>query len=175
MLLRKTFRFEASHLLPKHPGKCSRLHGHSWVLHVETEGRINPSTGFVMDFADMSAAVKPLIELLDHRHLGQWHNDEMQNAIPTDIKFSKRNDSELGTSHTVYGLPNDFYPTSENLLFWIGEQLAAKKFPWSKLAIEETCTSYAELGLAEFMVYYSNKYGLDASAEALSGWKGIEN
>src|SRR5438034_5141876 len=52
MLLRKTFRFEASHILPKHPGKCSRLHGHSWVLHVSITGPINRDTGFVMDYAD---------------------------------------------------------------------------------------------------------------------------
>ena len=71
----------------------------------------------------------------------------------------------------VPGLPHDFYPSSENLLFWIGEQLAKEKFAWSKLALEETCTSYAELKLDEFMVWYSNKYGLDESVEALSGWR----
>lgn len=69
MLLRKTFRFEASHVLPKHPGKCSRLHGHSWVLHVSIEGTINHDTGFVMDYGDISLVMKPIIESLDHRHL----------------------------------------------------------------------------------------------------------
>lgn len=36
--LEKTFRFEASHQLPKHDGKCARLHGHSWVGRVVIEG-----------------------------------------------------------------------------------------------------------------------------------------
>lgn len=155
MKLRKMFRFEASHILPKHPGKCSRLHGHSWVLHVETEGQRNTDTGFVMDYADMSAAVKPLVERLDHRHLGAWRDS----YLPYDDYSS------------VSGLPLDFYPTCENLLFWIGEQLALVKFPWSVLALEETCTSYAELKLDEFMTWYGNKYGLDAAQLALSGWK----
>jgi len=69
MILRKTFRFEASHVLPKHPGKCSRLHGHSWVLHVSVSGPIDSETGFVMDYADISERVRPIIDCLDHYHL----------------------------------------------------------------------------------------------------------
>lgn len=72
MLLRKTFRFEASHILPKHPGKCSRLHGHSWVLHVSVTGPINRETGFVMDYADISSIMKEVVNSLDHRHLNDF-------------------------------------------------------------------------------------------------------
>jgi 6-pyruvoyltetrahydropterin/6-carboxytetrahydropterin synthase len=71
VLLRKTFRFEASHILPRHPGKCSRLHGHSWVLHVSIEGKINRDTGFVMDYADISKVMHPIIGALDHFHLNE--------------------------------------------------------------------------------------------------------
>lgn len=138
MKLTKTFRFEASHILPKHPGKCSRLHGHSWVLHVSVEGPVNPETGFVVDYADISAVVKPLIERLDHRHLGQWNflgefdlggNPEEEFAVP--------------------GLPREFYPSSENLLWWIGAQLLPH-LQWSELSLEETCTSLAVLTRKEF-------------------------
>jgi 6-pyruvoyltetrahydropterin/6-carboxytetrahydropterin synthase len=138
MLLRKTFRFEASHILPKHKGKCSRLHGHSWVLHVFVEGTIDEETGFVMDYAEISSTVKPLVESLDHRHLGAWTNlfykpmrEEHKNMI-------------------VSWLPEDFYPSSENLLMEIGHQICG--MGWSKLALEETCSSYAELTWAEFDV-----------------------
>jgi 6-pyruvoyltetrahydropterin/6-carboxytetrahydropterin synthase len=130
--LTKTFRFEASHVLPKHPGKCSRLHGHSWVLHVSVEGPINDMTGFVMDFAELSLDVKPLIARLDHHHLGQW----------------KYMDTELFIPSQVQGLPLSFYPTSENLLVWIGLQL--RDLTWSKLSIDETCTSRATLTREEF-------------------------
>jgi 6-pyruvoyltetrahydropterin/6-carboxytetrahydropterin synthase len=129
MLLRKTFRFEASHVLPKHPGKCARLHGHSWVLHVFVEGPVNADTGFVKDFAEISMWVKPIVESLDHRHLGT-------------IEFDVRD------SWLVENMDPEFYPSSENLVNWIGYQLIS--FPWSKLAIEETCTSYAELTREEF-------------------------
>ena len=148
MKLTKTFTFEASHILPKHPGKCSRLHGHSWVLKVSVEGAVRLSTGFVMDYADMSAVVKPLIELLDHRHLGQWVDSERQTAIPTIIKASTFA-GQFGTSHCVFNLPADFYPSSENLLWWIGRQLRAS-LDWSELELCETCTSSAVLTRAEF-------------------------
>lgn len=134
MELTKTFRFEASHVLPHHPGKCSRLHGHSWVLHVSVKGPINRDTGFVMDFADMSAIVKPLIEHLDHHHLGTWSFGDL--------------DDQLVDKWCVYGLPLSFYPTSENLLVWIGLQLSS--LAWSRLAIEETCTSRATLTREEY-------------------------
>jgi 6-pyruvoyltetrahydropterin/6-carboxytetrahydropterin synthase len=135
MELTKSFKFEASHVLPKHPGKCSRLHGHSWVLHVSVAGPINRETGFVQDFAEISEVVKPLIERLDHRHLGQWRN----------ISGNPQTD-EWG----VHGLPTNFYPSSENLLVWIALQLNDQLPQWSTLALEETCTSRATLTRKEY-------------------------
>lgn len=142
MLLRKSFRFEASHILPKHPGKCSRLHGHSWVLHVFVEGSVNKETGFVMDFADISKMVKPLIERLDHRHLGAPY-------MVVDGHYMLT---------TVPEMDYSFYPSSENLLIWIGNELlrywdygnGLEHLDWFQLALEETCTSYCELSRLEF-------------------------
>ena len=142
MLIRKTFKFEASHILPKHKGKCSRLHGHSWVLHVFVQGPIDPSTNFVMDYGEISEAVKPLIENLDHRHLGQWVTEDKKIPIGMDGELSVAN-------WAVPDMPITFYPSSENILVWIGTQLW-DKINWSKLALEETCTSYCELTRDEF-------------------------
>src|SRR2546423_1069997 len=138
MILRKIFRFEASHVLPRHSGKCSRLHGHSWILHVETEGKVNQETGFVMDYADMSAAVKPLIERLDHRHLGAWcvflkdrtkiDDSSISDSLIAEIWGPDGVDGAYFEDWKVPGLPLDFYPSSENLLFWIGEQLSREQF-----------------------------------------------
>lgn len=152
MLLRKTFRFEASHILPKHPGKCSRLHGHSWVLHVFVEGPVNPETGFVMDYAAISQWVKPIVEDLDHRHLGSWCIYASDRHPTGDSSLLAEiwgvDESDYFQTWYVPNLPQDFYPTSENLVDWIGYQLIS--FPWSKLALEETCMSYAELTREEF-------------------------
>ena len=35
MIIGKTFTFEAAHWLPHHPGKCWKLHGHTWTVEVE--------------------------------------------------------------------------------------------------------------------------------------------
>lgn len=145
MQLKKTFRFEASHVLPKHPGKCSRLHGHSWVLHVFVEGPVDEETGFVMDYAEISTAVNPVIEALDHRHLGQFEAD----GLEINLRSSK---------HGVPGLPEEFYPTSENLLLWIALQISDKLPKWSALAIEETCTSCATLTRDEWKRWWSVRH-----------------
>src|SRR6266581_9556061 len=73
MELRKTFQFEAAHLLPHLPKshKCRRLHGHSFKVDIVVEGEIDPKLGWVMDYADISKAFKPLWKKLDHNYLNK--------------------------------------------------------------------------------------------------------
>ena len=61
--------FAASHILEGHPGKCSRLHGHNWTLEVEAEARQLDAIGMALDFADLKALVKEVVDDMDHRHL----------------------------------------------------------------------------------------------------------
>src|SRR3954469_23243846 len=67
----KDFTFEAAHRLPNVPTghKCARLHGHSFHVSVHIVGPIGKETGWVIDFADISAAMNPLIARLDHYYL----------------------------------------------------------------------------------------------------------
>jgi 6-pyruvoyltetrahydropterin/6-carboxytetrahydropterin synthase len=67
----KVFTFEAAHLLPNVPPghKCARLHGHSFRVEVHVSGPLDPHLGWVMDFADLKAAFRPLHDQLDHRYL----------------------------------------------------------------------------------------------------------
>lgn len=70
--LARNYAFEYAHVLPWHPGKCNRLHGHSGHLRVEVEGRLNP-LGIIMDFGDLGAAVKAsVVEPLDHQFLNDF-------------------------------------------------------------------------------------------------------
>ena len=68
----KDFTFEASHKLnPRLLGKdhkCCRLHGHSYRVRVHVSGELD-KRGFVSDYADISAAVDPIIEGFDHKYL----------------------------------------------------------------------------------------------------------
>jgi 6-pyruvoyltetrahydropterin/6-carboxytetrahydropterin synthase len=69
----KDFRFEAAHFLPNVPDghKCRRMHGHSFRGEVAVRGSIDPRTGWVMDFAELRAAVDPLVKRLDHYLLNE--------------------------------------------------------------------------------------------------------
>ena len=109
--LRKTFQFEAAHLLPNLPEshKCRRLHGHSFKAEIVVAGESDPKLGWVMDYADISAAFKPLWEQLDHRYLNE-----------------------------VRGLEN---PTSENVAVWIWERLKPALPQLTEVVVAETCTA----------------------------------
>ena len=113
MQIRKQFRFEAAHVLPHHPGKCSRLHGHSYRLDVAVEGPLQsagPAQGMVLDFDEISAVVKPsVIERLDHSSLNDL-------------------------------LPN---PTAEHIALWIWHELRGKLAGLAEVVVWETQTACA--------------------------------
>jgi 6-pyruvoyltetrahydropterin/6-carboxytetrahydropterin synthase len=69
----REFRFEAAHRLPNVPAghKCARLHGHSFRVTVYVRGEVDANTGWVRDFADITRALQPLLELLDHQYLNE--------------------------------------------------------------------------------------------------------
>jgi 6-pyruvoyltetrahydropterin/6-carboxytetrahydropterin synthase len=111
MELRKTFQFEAAHLLPLLPKshKCRRLHGHSFSVEIAVVGECDPKLGWVMDYADMSVAFKPLWQRLDHYYLNE-----------------------------ISGLEN---PTSENLAAWIWKRLKPRLPLLTEVVVAETCQS----------------------------------
>jgi len=67
----KSFTVEAAHRLPNvadtHP--CARVHGHSFVIELWVGGVIGGRNGWVIDFADIIEAFRPLNDQLDHRML----------------------------------------------------------------------------------------------------------
>ena len=69
--LTKLFHFEAAHTLPNVPPdhQCARMHGHSYKVEVSVSGPVDPAAGWLIDHAEISRVVKPLIGELDHRYL----------------------------------------------------------------------------------------------------------
>lgn len=109
--LRKTFQFEAAHLLPNLPAthKCRRLHGHSFQVEVAVAGPMDPKLGWLIDYAEISEAFKPLFDQLDHYYLNE-----------------------------VTGLEN---PTSENIAVWIWQKLKPRLPQLVEVVVAETCTA----------------------------------
>ena len=71
--IHRTFRFEAAHRLPNVPEghKCARLHGHSFRVTITVGGEVDPELGWIIDFAAIDEAWRPLHALLDHRYLNE--------------------------------------------------------------------------------------------------------
>ncbi len=113
MELRKSFQFEAAHLLPLLPPshKCRRLHGHSFGVEIAVHGPCDPVLGWVMDYAEIKRRFSPIWERLDHHYL---------NEIP--------------------GLEN---PTSENIAAWIWRELHQELPLLTEIVVSETCTARA--------------------------------
>ncbi|MCW8883833.1 MAG: 6-carboxytetrahydropterin synthase QueD [Motiliproteus sp.] len=115
MEIYKEFTFEAAHLLPNVPAghKCGRLHGHSFNVQIHIQGEVDPHTGWIMDFADLKAAFKPIYNRLDHYYLNdieglenptsevlaQWIWNELKPNLP---ELSKIVIKETCTSGCVY-------------------------------------------------------------------------
>ncbi|MDP9049533.1 MAG: 6-carboxytetrahydropterin synthase QueD [Acidobacteriota bacterium] len=111
----KEFTFEAAHRLPNVPQghKCSRLHGHSFRVEIHVSGAVDPQTGWLMDFADVGAAFKPLHRMLDHNYLNeipglenptsegiaQWIWERLAPALPGLSKIIVR---ETCTTGAIY-------------------------------------------------------------------------
>ena len=96
--LTKTFGFEAAHWLPTFPEghKCRRLHGHSFRVDIAVEGEVDPQQGYLIDFGQIKAAIKPIEARLDHyllndieglenptaEMLAKWIYDRLKPELP---------------------------------------------------------------------------------------------
>jgi len=70
MQLTREFRFHASHQIPNHDGLCQNLHGHSYLLYITVQGKVDPKTGMVIDFDEMDRIVREnVLKKLDHSFL----------------------------------------------------------------------------------------------------------
>jgi len=82
MILKYEFYINSAHYLPNYVGKCKQLHGHTWTLEVSIQGSVNPDTGFVMDFHQISYIVQTkVIDILDHKLI----NDIIENPTAENI------------------------------------------------------------------------------------------
>jgi 6-pyruvoyltetrahydropterin/6-carboxytetrahydropterin synthase len=67
----RIFHLQCARRLPALPDShpCARLHGHSFEVELSVSGDLDPTLGWVLDFADLEAAWRPIHAALDHRYL----------------------------------------------------------------------------------------------------------
>ena len=89
--------FAAAHRLREYEGACERLHGHNYRVRVAVRAEgLNP-LGVVMDFKVLKAALRGVLDRLDHHCL----NDDIPAFAPGALN-----------------------PTAENVARWVAERLA---------------------------------------------------
>ena len=88
---------DCAHLLPGHP-KCGQLHGHTYRVEIMVEGEAD-SGGMVVDFADLRARVRAVLDDYDHRH---W-NDVLEYPTVENIceLLARRLEELLGFSFVI--------------------------------------------------------------------------
>ena len=63
------YTFAAGHALREYKGKCENVHGHNYKVRVTVAGDKLNSAGLLIDFVELKAEIKRLVERLDHRFL----------------------------------------------------------------------------------------------------------
>lgn len=115
MLIYKQFTFDSAHQLPNVPEghKCKNLHGHTYHLTVYLEGELDEKLGWVMDFNEVKAVMKPLLKRLDHNYLNDipglenptsevlvvWIWNQIKPHLPELVKLELK---ETPTSGAIY-------------------------------------------------------------------------
>ncbi|MGH9402785.1 MAG: 6-carboxytetrahydropterin synthase QueD [Terriglobia bacterium] len=63
------YTFAAGHALRNYKGKCENVHGHNYRVQVTVEGEKLNEAGLLVDFADLKAGIRSLVDRLDHQFL----------------------------------------------------------------------------------------------------------
>ncbi len=106
-------------MLPFHPGKCARMHGHSYHLEVAVRGAMKtrgPARGMIEDFDRIERIVNErVVDVVDHQNL----NEFIEN------------------------------PTVEQIVLWIWRRLDGALIRLDELVLWETPTACAVLRRAD--------------------------
>ncbi|MDR3569836.1 MAG: 6-carboxytetrahydropterin synthase QueD [Syntrophobacteraceae bacterium] len=99
--------FAAAHNLREFRGKCENLHGHNWKVEVVLRGKSLQNNGIVVDFGEVKAEVRAILEEMDHRYLNELPAFSTDNPSSENIcrflfeKLSKRLDTDARRLYSV--------------------------------------------------------------------------
>ncbi len=136
MKIAKEFHWEMGHRLPEHFGLCKNIHGHSYKMIIEFEGKLDEQ-GMVIDFYDVEKMISPIIDELDHAFM-----------VKNDDKLTLDFLEKLNSKKVVV----NFFTTVENICKYISEKIIKSKLPDNienvRVRVYETSEDYAEVCVA---------------------------
>ena len=97
LTITRKLEFDAGHRIPDHNSQCRNLHGHRYTLLITLTGDVvqqdgESDNGMIMDFGDIKAAFKPLLDQLDHYYLNEIEgldNPTSENLVKWICKIRK--------------------------------------------------------------------------------------
>jgi 6-pyruvoyltetrahydropterin/6-carboxytetrahydropterin synthase len=63
--------FSSAHALRGYRGKCENLHGHNYRVEVYVRGERLNEIGLLVDFKDLKAATRKVVDYLDHKNINE--------------------------------------------------------------------------------------------------------
>jgi 6-pyruvoyltetrahydropterin/6-carboxytetrahydropterin synthase len=110
--------FSAAHRLVGYHGLCENLHGHNWQVETTVGSNVLNDLGMVMDFQDLKASLREILEVLDHKYLndvppfdeenptterlGRFIAEELDNRLPETVRVQRVRVWESGRSSATY-------------------------------------------------------------------------
>lgn len=94
--------FSSAHCIRGYEGACENLHGHNWKVEATVASRELDRLGMVMDFKAIKAAVREVVDRLDHRYLNEVKPFDEINATAENI--ARHIFEELSASISVPGV-----------------------------------------------------------------------
>lgn len=141
----KQYRAEIAHRLINYEGKCAHLHGHSYLFELTVTAPDLDDRGMLVDFKDVKAAMKHVLEPYDHA-LVLHRNDpliQLLDDVGTNIFVAARGTNNESARLHLW----EVNPTAE----WMAITFAAeiqdalpREIRVVRLRVWETATSFAE-------------------------------
>ena len=140
----KQYRTETGHRLDDYDGKCSHLHGHSYLWEVTVQAENLTPNGMVTDFKNLKAAMKEVLEPFDHAMVLSIHDPLVVLRSTTELMelFIATN----GANPRLILFPVN--PTAENFAAFAADEI--QRLIWetgvtvTRVRVWETVTSFAD-------------------------------
>ncbi len=135
--VQSNLRFSSAHIIPGHES-CGYIHGHSYFVDVEIQGKRVGKFDFVVDFKDIKKYTREICSKLDHKLLIPIYNDliefedykvddlfieKLKNQKNVDFKIDKKRYSIPSVDCVFLPLP---YTSAEELSKYFTDILAEK-------------------------------------------------
>jgi 6-pyruvoyltetrahydropterin/6-carboxytetrahydropterin synthase len=133
MVVVKQFKFELAHrLVSSYSKPCQSIHGHSYIVEVALEDEHLNQDGMVMDFGEVKAKIKHVIDSWDHSFMF-YKADILSDYYKLMLKVVP----------TMRMVEVDYNPTAENMAYHLFRICVKNNLPVKEVRVQETLTGWA--------------------------------